>query len=186
MTRRLIVAVLALTLVPAFVAAVPRPSLPRLRPHDVPDTPSYVRHVEPALVGLRVRAREDAPSSARLGSERFATGLIFDARGYVVTVSYALLDAVRIEAQTRDGKSVDASLSGMDLESGLGIVKLEGAGPWPAATLGHSPDATIGELTGTVGVDEDNELVWLTSEVKAIRRFSGFWEYMIDRAFLVA
>ena len=57
-----------------------------------------------------------------------------------VTVSYVLLDAVSIEARTRDGRTVPAQVVGLDLESGLGVVKLEGGGPWPAASLGHSRD----------------------------------------------
>ncbi|MGH7342726.1 MAG: PDZ domain-containing protein, partial [Candidatus Rokuibacteriota bacterium] len=40
-------------------------------------------------------------------------------------------------------------------------------------------------LSGTVGVDEDNELAWVTSGVQGIRRFSGYWEYMLDRALIV-
>jgi S1-C subfamily serine protease len=66
------------------------------------------------------------------------------------------------------------------------VVKLEGAGPWPAATLGESRDATPGMRTGTIGVDEHNELVYVTGAVESIRRFSSFWEYMLDRALLVA
>src|SRR5207247_9151236 len=75
---------------------------------------------------------------------------------------------------------------GLDLESGLGVVKLTGDGPWPAARLGESRDVTSGMLTGTVGVDEDNDLVQVTGSVHAVRRFSSFWEYMLDRAFIVS
>src|SRR5207244_2470648 len=123
---------------------------------------------------------------ARLGSGRFATGIMFDTRGYVVSVTYALTDAVSIEAQMRDGRTVDGRLVGLDLESGLGVVKLTGDGPWPAARLGESRDVTSGMLTGTVGVDEDNDLVQVTGSVHAVRRFSSFWEYMLDRAFIVS
>src|SRR2546425_99734 len=91
-----------------------------------------------------------------------------------------------IEAQLRDGRTVDARLVGLDLETGLGVVKLVGDGPWPAARLGESRDVTSGMLTGTVGVDEDNDLVHVTGSVHAVRRFSSFWEYMLDRAFIVS
>ena len=186
MTRRLIWSLLLTGLLPAVVLATPRVREHRLHPKDVAATPSYVQRVEPTIVGVRVRADADAASSARLGSRRFATGVIFDARGYVVTVSYALTDAVTIEAQLRDGRTVDARLVGLDLESGLGVVKLIGDGPWPAARLGESRDVTSGMLTGTVGVDEDNDLVYVTGSVHAVRRFSSFWEYMLDRAFIVS
>src|SRR3989442_13401847 len=185
MTRRLVPALIALALLPAAAFAVPRPREARVHPRDAAAVPTYVGKVEPALVGLKVRARPDATSSARLGVHRFATGVVFDRRGYVVTVSYALMDAVEIEAYRRDGRTVSARLTGFDLDSGLGVVKLEGEG-WTAATLGQSRDVIPSTLTGTVGVDEDNDLVQVTGAVQSVRRFSASWEYMLERAFIVA
>jgi S1-C subfamily serine protease len=185
MMRRLVLTLILTIGLPGLAFAVGRSREPRLDPKDVSEVPSYVRRIEPAIVAVRVRAREDAASSARLGKERFATGVVFDARGYVVTVSYAVLDAVQIEAQMRGGRTVSARLTAIDLETGLGVLKLEGEGPWPVATLGQSGDVQVGSLSGTVGVDEDNDLAWVTSRVQGIRRFSGYWEYMLDRALMV-
>jgi S1-C subfamily serine protease len=185
MTHRLVHALVAILLLPAAAAAVPRPPEPRVHPRDIPDVPSYVQKVEPALVGLKVRARANATSSARLGVHRFATAVVFDPRGFAVTVSYALMDAVEIEAFRRDGKTVSARLAGFDLDSGLGIVKLDGE-DWQVATLGQSRDVIQNTLTGTVGVDEDNDLVQVTGSVRSVRRFSASWEYMLERAFIVA
>lgn len=185
MTRP-VVALAVAVLIPSLALATSGRREPRLNPGAVAPEPSYINRVAPAIVGVRVRADEEAPSSARLGSHRFGSGIIFDARGYAVTVSYILLDAVTMEAQLRDGRTVAARLAGIDLETGLGVVKLEGGRSWPTAALGQSRDATVGMLTGTVGVDEDNELVYVTGAVQAIRRFSGFWEYMLDRALMVA
>src|SRR5437868_606641 len=127
MTHRLVQALVAVALfLPAVALAVPRPPEPRLHPRDVSPLPSYVRNVEPAIVGLRVRARADATSSARLGVHRFASGVVFDPRGYVVTVSYAVMDAVEIEVLRRDGRTAPGKLAGFDLDSGLGVVKIEG------------------------------------------------------------
>ena len=186
MSRRGPQALLVVLLSPVLALAVPRPPEPRFDPRDVSPLPSYVRRVEPAIVGLYVKAAEDAPSSARLGARRFGTGVVFDARGYAVTVSYVVLDAVSIEAKTRDGRRVPARLVGLDLESGLGVVKLEEPGPWPVASLGQSRDAVAGALTGTVGVDDDGDLVWVAGSLRGIRRFSAAWEYMLDRGLVVA
>ncbi len=185
MNCRLVPALILVALLPAAALAVPRPRDPRLHPRDVSPVPTYVAKVEPAIVALKVRARADATSSARLGVHRFATGVVFDPRGYAVTVSYALMDAVEVEAQRREGAAVPARVVGFDLDSGLGVVKLEGEG-WPAAKLGDSRDVIPGTLTGTVGVDEDNDLVQVTGNVRAVRRFSASWEYMLERAFIVA
>jgi S1-C subfamily serine protease len=185
MSRGLAVAALTAVLVPALAFAVPLVRDRARHPGELSSMPSFVQRVEPAIVALRIKAAEGAPSSARLGSRRFASGLVFDGRGYAVTVSYAVLDAVSIEAQTRDGRVVPARLAGVDLDAGLAVVQLEGGGPWPSATLGPSDDVQAGMATGTVGVDEDNDLVYVMSSVQAVRRFSAFWEYMLERAFVV-
>ena len=185
--RRGTLATLTLVLLlPALASAAPAREERRPHPGEVSGLPSFVKRVEPSIVGLKVRNAEGAPSSARLGKQRFGRAVIFDPRGYALTVSYILLDAVAIEAQTRDGKKVEARLVGLDLDSGLGVVKLEGAGPWPAAALGRSADVVAGMRTGTVGVDEDNDLVHVTGVVQAVRRFSAYWEYMLERAIIVA
>lgn len=186
MTRRPIFALVLLLLAPLTVEASPRVHLSRPDPSTVAAEPTYVRRVAPSIVGLRVRADETALSSARLGSRRFGSAVIFDERGYALTVTYLVTDAVEVEAQLRDGRTVPARVVGLDLESGLGVVRLIGTGPWPAAPLGRSREVTSGMLTGTVGVDEDNDLVWVASTVQGVRRFSGFWEYMLDRALMVA
>lgn len=186
MRRRPFVAVALSLLLPLAAAASPHVREPRPHPKTIAGEPSYVRRVAPSIVGLRVLADENAPSSARLGSRRFGSAAIFDVRGYAVTVTYVLMDAMNVEAQLRDGRTVRARVVGLDLETGLGVVQLTGAGPWPAATLGQSRDAAPGMLTGTVGVDEDNDLVWVAGVVQGVRRFSGFWEYMLDRALMVA
>src|SRR5206468_8284754 len=91
---------LALTLaLPASASAAAAATERRVHPADVSGLPSYVARVAPAIVALKVRNAEGAASSLRLGSRRSGTGIIFDARGYVLTVSYLLLDAVAIEAQ---------------------------------------------------------------------------------------
>jgi S1-C subfamily serine protease len=171
---------------PVLAVAVPSVREPRHDPRRISELPTFVQRVQGAVVGLRVRAAEDSPSAATLGTQRFATGVIFDRRGFAVTVSYVLLDAASIEARTRDDRAIPAQLVGIDFDSGLGVVKLEGDGPWPVASLGQSRDARPGALTGTVGVDEEGNLVWVSSALQAIRRFSAYWEYMLERAFMVA
>src|SRR4029453_919364 len=99
---------------------------------------------------------------------------------------YVLLDARRIEVVLRDGRRVSARLTGLDLEVGVGVIQLEGRGPWPAATLGDSKSVAAGEVTGTVGLTDDGDLVSTPSRVESVRSFAAAWEYMLDRAFIVA
>jgi S1-C subfamily serine protease len=187
MTGRIAVSLVAALLAPVCLAlARPAPRDPRPHPSQLSMLPSYVQRVEPAVVGLHVRAAEDRPSSARLGTRRFGSAVVFDPRGYAVTVSYVVLDAVSIEARLRDGRAVPSKLVGLDLDTGLAVVRLEGPGPWPAAELHPSGDLRVGAVTGTVGVDEDGDLVHVTTTLASVRRFSAFWEYMLDRALMLA
>ncbi|MEX2223277.1 MAG: S1C family serine protease [Candidatus Rokuibacteriota bacterium] len=179
------VALLGLGL-PAPAAPAPRDADRRLDPRQVSPLPSQIRRVEPAVVGIRVEVPRDRPSAATLGVERWGSGVIFDAdQGYVLTVSYVLLDAARIEISLRDGRKVPARLTGLDLEVGVGVARIEGRGPWPAASLGDSTAVAAGEATGTVGVSREGDLVATPSRVEAVRPFAAAWEYMLDRAFIV-
>jgi S1-C subfamily serine protease len=174
-------------LVPAESVAAPPDRDRRHDPRQVSPLASQIRRVEPAVVGIRVEVDRDRPSAATLGTERWGSGVIFDGdRGYALTVSYVLLDARRIEVVLRDGRRVAARLTGLDLEVGVGVVQLEGRGPWPAATLGDSRPVTAGEVTGTVGVSDEGDLVATPSRVESVRSFAAAWEYMLDRAFIVA
>jgi S1-C subfamily serine protease len=200
MNARAATVLLALVLLPALWIWEPSPGSPRtpaataaptgrearFDPRETSALPSYVQRVEGALVGLSVKAAPDRPSSARLGAQRFGTGIVFDSRGYAVTVSYVVLDALSIEARLRDGRTVPATLTGMDLDAGLAVVRLQGAGPWKTADLAGSQDLQVGAVTGTAGLDEDGDLVHATTRLTAVRRFSAFWEYMLDRALMLA
>jgi serine protease Do len=126
MARRLMQTLAMLLVVLGSVGAAPPPRDLRPHPGSIPAEPSFIKRVEPAIVGIRVRADEQAFSSARLGSRRFASGVVFDPRGYALTVSYVLLDALQIEVLTRDGRTVAGRLAGLDLETGLGVVRLDG------------------------------------------------------------
>jgi S1-C subfamily serine protease len=178
----------ALLLVLAAPAtAAPRDTDRRHDPRDVSPLPSQVRRVAPAVVGIHVEIPRDRPSAATLGVERWGSGVIFDAdQGYLLTASYILLDASRIVVSLRDGRRVPAALTGLDLEVGVGVARLEGRGPWPAASLGNSTGVAAGDITGTVGVSGDGDLVATPSRVQAVRPFAAAWEYMLDRAFIVA
>ena len=171
---------------PATAPAAPHDPEHRLDPRAVSPLPSQIRQVEPAVVGLRVQVPRERPSAATLGVERWGSGVIFDAaQGYVLTVSYVLLDAERIDVSLRDGRTVPARLTGVDLEVGVGVAQLEGPGPWPAAVLGDSSAVQAGLATGTVGVSAEGDLVATPGRVQSVRPFAAAWEYMLDRAFIV-
>lgn len=171
---------------PQFVWAVPKeletkPALP-----VEPATPAYVERVQPAVIGIGVRVPLNRPSALTLGPVRWGSGVIFDPAGYALTVSYVLSDAEIIQVVLRDGRVVPGKLVGVDLEHGLGVLKLEGEGPWPFAPLGDSSKVVVGTATATIGVDNENNIVITQGSVQEIRSFAGYWEYLLDRAFVVS
>src|SRR4029453_5521447 len=85
-----------------------------------------------------------------------------------------------------DGRQVPARLVALDLDTGLAAVRLEDGGPWPVAELRPSSDLQAGAVTGTAGGEEEDGLVHATTTLTAVRRFSAFWEYMLDRALMLA
>jgi S1-C subfamily serine protease len=186
MRRSVLMAAVLLLALPALLVAAPKGDAPRPNPNRISSLPSHIERVAPSIVGIHVEVPSDRPSVATLGAERWGSGVIFDPAGYALTVSYIVLDAGWIDVTLRDGRKVPAKLVGLDLESGLGVVKLDGPGPWQAATLGDSTKMAVGDLTGTVGLDDDGTLVAVPGKVREIKPFAASWEYMLDRAFLVA
>jgi len=184
--RRACLAALVIVLVPALLLAAPRGGDRPPDPSTLPGVPAYLQAVVPAIVGIRVEVPGDRPSTLTLGRERWGSGVIFDTAGHVLTVSYVLLDADKIEVTLRDGRRVPARLVGLDLEVGLGVLKLSWPGPWPAARLGDSRTAAAGDVTGTIGMEEDGDLVSTQGRIEAVRPFAASWEYMLDRTFIVS
>ena len=43
----------------------------------------------------------------------------------------------------------------------------------------------VGSPVGTIGVGNDNDLLFTQGSVREIRSFTGYWEYLLDRAFIV-
>jgi len=186
MRRSALLAAVLLLALPALLVAAPKGGAPRPDPDRISSLPSHIERVAPSIVGIHVEVPPDRASAATLGAERSGSGVIFDQAGYALTVSYVLLDAAWISVTLRDGRKVPAKLVGLDLESGLGVVKLDGPGPWRAATLGDSTRMAVGDVTGTVGLDGDGTLVAVPGRVREIRPFAASWEYMLDRALVVA
>jgi S1-C subfamily serine protease len=175
----------------ALVAALAVPVAPAVvqqsqTPQPTSVTPAYIERVVPAVVGIDTKIPLDRPSVLTLGPARSGSGVIFDAAGHIVTVGYILTDAALIQVRLRDGRVIPARFVGQDYESGIGVIKLEGAGPWPHVPLGNSSAVSKGDPAAIVGVTGENEVSTTQVSVQDIRRFTGYWEYLLERAFIVA
>ncbi len=185
MKRMLVFLLLALA-IPALSAAAPNEPQSPIVPAETAKVPAHLQKIIPAVVGIHSKIPLDRPSVLTLGPLRWGSGVIYDPQGFILTVGYIVSDAAEIQVSLQDGRVAPAHLVGVDTQSGIGVIKLDGDGPWPTAPLGDSTKAIVGDPTSTLGVDSDKNLVVTQGSIQEIKRFAGYWEYMIDRALIVA
>lgn len=79
------------------------------------------------------------------------TGVIIDARGYIVT-NFHVIDGIRrIQVTTADGSGYTASLVGRDPVTDLAVIKINGEGPFSSMKLGRSSEVIWGEKVYAIG-----------------------------------
>jgi S1-C subfamily serine protease len=98
---------------------------------------NVVKAVSPAVVQIQ--------TSSGLGS-----GIVFDARGNVVTNNHVVAGAKRFTVTLSGGKRVPATLVGTSPSNDLAVIHLTGATPSPA-TFGDSSQIQVGYLALAIG-----------------------------------
>jgi len=137
-----------------------------------------------AVVGVHVRALEDARSAATLGQRRAGSGVVIGAEGLVLTIGYLILEADHVDLVDGNGRRVPARVVAYDLASGFGLLQALTPLPLEPAPLGVSAAIKGDEplLIASGGGDGDLSLARMVSR----RPFSGYWEYHIDGALFTA
>ena len=79
------------------------------------------------------------------------TGVVVDARGYVVTNYHVVEGVRRIEVTLSSGKTTSAALVSHDPRTDLAVIKVESDTPLPVITIGTSSDLLIGETVLALG-----------------------------------
>lgn len=153
--------------------AVPPPSTPR-ESVDAGDPARF----RTSIVGIETRIADDATSAETLGTRRSGSGVIIGDR-LVLTIGYLVLEADMVDVTTSNGKRVPGAVAAYDAASGFGLVRT--LVPISGRVLALGDADAIGERAAvwTQGHDEPE-----ATEVRVIsrKRFTGSWEYMIDRA----
>jgi S1-C subfamily serine protease len=96
-----------------------------------------VRAVSPKVIQIR--------TPLALGS-----GVVFDARGDVVTNAHVVDNATRFVVTLASGDSHPATLVGRDAAMDLAVIRIEGARPRPA-TFANSAQVEVGDLALAIG-----------------------------------
>src|SRR5262245_17239484 len=77
-----------------------------------------------AVVLVESVAFADARSNDTLGRERSGSGVLIDARGYVLTIGYLVIEAESISVTNANDRKVPASLAAYDHATGFALLKL--------------------------------------------------------------
>jgi serine protease Do len=119
-----------------------------------------VQRVSSAVVSIHSERTVQGPSSAEellalTPSQNrvngMGTGIIIDARGYIVTNQHVVEDVNLIRVRLADGTSASARVLARDAESDLALLKIDTARPLPVMPLGTATDLMVGETVIAIG-----------------------------------
>ena len=110
-----------------------------------------VKKASPSVVGItnKAYARDIFNRKVRVG-EGVGSGVIFDAKGYIVTNYHVIADSAELIVSLADGRTFPAILVGSDPLTDLAVVKIE-ADQLIAATFGDSDSIQVGEPAIAIG-----------------------------------
>lgn len=84
-------------------------------------------------------------------STSLGSGVIVDPEGYVLTNNHVVEKSAEILIKTNDGKEYKAKIVGTDPKTDVAVLKLEGRRQWPAAPMGDSDAAKVGDWVVALG-----------------------------------
>ncbi len=141
----------------AFIVVLLRPGLmPTLAPAQPPA--SYADAVDLSsgsvanIYTKRLVQDDSSPTSrARFRVETsFASAVIIDAEGYLVTNYHVVATAAEIRVQLSDGRITEPEMVGVDAETDLALLKVD-SGTLPAIAMGRSDNLRIGDVVLAIG-----------------------------------
>lgn len=137
-----------------------------------------------AVVKLSIRAVDGARTADSLGAEREGTGIVIDGDGLILTIGYLVLEAASILVIGGDNRIYPASVVGFDHATGFGLLRARPAPPCSPVEIGDS-DGLV-ELQSLVVAGHAGAGGVTGAALVSRRRFTGWWEYMIDDALFTA
>ena len=143
----------------AFLVVLLRPDLLPILGVRPPGQPhSYADAVDisaPAVANVYTKrlVRDNASPTARTRfrvSTNFASAVIIDSEGYLVTNYHVVAEAAEIRIQLSDGRVAEPETVGIDRETDLALLKVN-LGTLPAVPLGNSSQLRIGDVVLAIG-----------------------------------
>lgn len=97
------------------------------------------------------------PGAAPFGEEgdqevqSLGSGFIISSEGYIVTNNHVIADATDVSVTLSDNTKLEAKIVGHDLKTDLALLKVESKKPLPAAKMGDSDAARVGDWVIAIG-----------------------------------
>jgi serine protease Do len=135
-----------------------------------------------AVVKLSIKAVANARTADNLGAEREGTGVVFGEKGLILTIGYLILEAGSILIVAGDGRVYPATVVGYDHATGFGV--LRAAMDSRPMEVGRSD--SVRELATVLVAAHGAAGGASRACVVSRRRFTGWWEYMIDGGIFTA
>lgn len=148
---------------------------------------NVVEKTQSSIVRFQSYIPEDRHSSKVLGSIRQGTGVIINPHGHILTVGYLIMEATEIQVVLADESTSRAEVTGVDYESGLGLIRLlEPPGDIQPIVLGNASRVSPEQLTLTIGESAEARARIVTNgRIFDTAPFIGYWEYLLERALYV-
>lgn len=142
----------------AFLVVLVRPDLMPGLPAAASGPASYADAVDRSAAAVAniytKRLVQDTDSVSARSRFRvdtiFASAVIIDPAGYLVTNFHVVADAAEIRIQLADGRLAEPEIIGLDAETDLALLKLDLA-DLPTIRLGSSDDLRIGDVVLAIG-----------------------------------
>jgi S1-C subfamily serine protease len=100
--------------------------------------------------GLPPQVQPQRPPSQRTERGQ-GSGFVYQSDGLVLTNAHVVEKTDKVTVGLQDGRRVPGIVVGLDRLTDLAVVRLEGRGPWPVASLGNSDSLEVGEWAIAVG-----------------------------------
>lgn len=149
----------------------------------IPDRPAR-KPPDNSVVKLSIKTLPEARTADTLGAEREGTGVVIADGGLILTIGYLILEADSILVITPDGRVFPATVVGFDHATGFGLVRTASNVAREALRLGDASE--LRELDQAAIATHPAAGGLTTGYVVSRRRFTGYWEYMIEDAIFTA
>lgn len=163
--------VLAVGLI-ASVVYLPEPAAAQAEPS--------IEDVFKAIVRIDTTVPDGARTRDALGATRTGHGAVIDANGLIVTIGYIVLEADSVTVTSHDGTTTPATVLAYDHDTGFGLVR--SARPIPVKPLPIGKSNSVKQKAAAVIAGYGGSEAALPVRVVARREFTGYWEYLLERA----